>query len=72
MRSRPLFCLVTDEEQDLDAGGVVNFVLVDQRVRFEVSLPAAERSGVTISSELLSVAYRVLSDGHHARPDPTP
>lgn len=64
--------LVTDEEQNLDAGGAVNFVLIDQRVRFEVSLPAAERSGVTISSELLSVAYRVLTDGRRARPDPSP
>jgi len=51
--------VVTDQEKGIDAGGSVNFVLVDNRVRFEVSLPAAQRSGLRISSELLSVALRV-------------
>lgn len=62
--ARPIL-LVTDEERSLDAGGAVNFVLVDQRVRFEVSLPAAQRSGLTISSKLLSVAIRVET-GHRS------
>jgi hypothetical protein len=56
--ARPVL-LVTDMERNLDAGGTVNFVLVDRRVRFEVSLPAAARSGLQISSNLLSVAVRV-------------
>jgi hypothetical protein len=38
---------------------VLNFVTVDKRVRFEISLIAAERAGLRISSELLSVAIRV-------------
>jgi uncharacterized protein DUF4154 len=55
--------LVTDQQKSIDAGGIVNFVLVDNRVRFEVSLPAAQRSRLRVSSELLSVALRVQT-GH--------
>jgi hypothetical protein len=33
---------------------------VEDRVRFEVSLPAAEKSGLKLSSRLLSVAYHAL------------
>jgi hypothetical protein len=56
--SRPVL-IVTDEERGLDDGGIINFIEVDRRVRFEVSLTAASRAGLTISSELLSVAARV-------------
>jgi hypothetical protein len=38
---------------------VLNFVTVDKRVRFEVSLTAAERAHLKISADLLSVAIRV-------------
>ena len=51
--------MVTNEAQGLDLGSALNFVTVDKRVRFEVSLTAAERAGIKISSELLSVALRV-------------
>ncbi|HEV7610613.1 MAG TPA: YfiR family protein [Steroidobacteraceae bacterium] len=51
--------VVTADEQGIEMGSVVNFVIVDKRVRFEVSLTAAERVGLKISSELLSVAIRV-------------
>ena len=56
--SRPVL-LVTEDEHGLEAGGAISFLLVDQRVRFEVSLLAAERAGLRISSDLLSVAARV-------------
>lgn len=59
--SRPIL-VVTDEERGLEEGSSVNFMLVDRRVRFEISLNAAERSGLRISSELLSVAAHV--EGH--------
>lgn len=51
--------IVTDEEQGLEEGSTVNFMLIDHRLRFEISLTAASRSGLRISSELLSVAARV-------------
>lgn len=58
---------VTDEDRGLDTGSAVNFLVVDRRVRFEVSLAGAERAGLKISSELLSVAARV--QGGHLRSD---
>ena len=48
--------VVTDEDEGLEEGSTVNFMLIDHRLRFEISLSAAARSGLKISSELLSVA----------------
>jgi hypothetical protein len=56
--ARPVL-IVTDDPRGLELGGAVNFLIVDRRVRFEVSLGAAQRAGLVISSELLSVAARV-------------
>jgi hypothetical protein len=54
---------VTDTPGGLRAGSVINFVLADERVRFEVSLEAAEKSNLKVSSRLLSVAYVVRKAG---------
>jgi len=51
--------IVTDENHGLEEGSTVNFMLIDHKLRFEISLTAAARSGLKISSELLSVAARV-------------
>ena len=52
--------VVTDRGDGIDDGSAVNFMLVDRRVRFEISLNAAESQGLKVSSELLSVAARVV------------
>jgi len=41
-------------------GGMIQFVLRDNKVRFEVNLAAAERAGLTLSSQLLKVATDVM------------
>src|SRR5690606_10652135 len=51
--------IVTDAPDGLSAGSMINFQLIDQRVRFEVALPAAEAAGLTLNSRLLSAALRV-------------
>lgn len=51
--------VVSDAPGALAQGSVVNFVIVDGRVRFEVALDAAERSGLRLSARLLSVALQV-------------
>lgn len=51
--------VVTAENGALAAGSAINFLQHEDRVRFEVSLPAARRMGLRVSSELLSVAARV-------------
>lgn len=65
-RDHPML-IVTNEEGGLDDGSVVNFLTVDHRVRFEVSLTAADRSRLKISSELLAVAVRVLGGRRQSR-----
>lgn len=58
LANRPVL-VVTDEPDGLDAGGIVNFLIEQQHVRFEVSTAAARRAGLKISSDLLAVAVRV-------------
>jgi hypothetical protein len=55
---RPLL-LVTDAPDGLRRGAMVNFQVVDRRVRFEISVPRAEEVGLMLSSRLLSAALRV-------------
>jgi hypothetical protein len=50
---------VTETEKGLAQGSVINFVVADNRVRFEVSLAAANRNGLRIGAPLLAVAQRV-------------
>lgn len=40
-------------------GGIIGFVMDGGRVRFEVNLAAAQKAGLTLSSELLKVAMNV-------------
>jgi hypothetical protein len=51
--------VVTDAADGLEQGGMVNFQIVDERVRFEISVPRAEEAGLMLSSRLLSAALRV-------------
>lgn len=50
---------MTESAGSLSAGSIINLVLVDDRIRFEVSLPHAEARQLKISSRLLDVAYRI-------------
>lgn len=52
--------VVTESERGLELGSAINFVPAEDRIGFEVSLEAAERSGLRISSRMLAVARRVL------------
>jgi YfiR/HmsC-like len=47
---------VSDIPDFLNNGGMIQFVLKDNKVRFEVNLIAAEKASLTISSQLLKVA----------------
>ena len=57
------FLLVTESEDGPDTAGMINFVLRDRRLRFEVDLAAAEKAGLQLSSRLLGVAVRVYTGG---------
>jgi hypothetical protein len=43
-------------------GGIINFVLDDGRVRFEINVKAAERARLKVSARLLTVAKLVVTD----------
>ena len=55
---RPVL-VVTGETDGLAAGSAVNFVQADNKIRFEISLDAATRAGLKISSQLLALAVRI-------------
>ena len=50
---------VTDEQQAPGSIGIINFIVVDGRVRFEVDRDAARVNQLAISSKLLTLAVRV-------------
>ena len=51
--------LVTDYEGALDDGSAINLLVIDHRVRFEVSLDATEQAALKLSSRMLAVALWV-------------
>jgi hypothetical protein len=52
---------VSDIPHFVDHGGIIGFVKQQDRIRFEVNRGAAEDSHLTLSSELLKVAFRVVN-----------
>jgi hypothetical protein len=52
--------IVTESQGALSHGSVVNFVLEEGKVRFDISLGAAERRGLRLSSRLITVARAVI------------
>ena len=57
-RERPVL-VVTDTEGALALGSMINFEVVEGRVRFEVGLASAQKCGLILSSRLLAVAQVV-------------
>jgi hypothetical protein len=53
---------VSDLPDFTSVGGMIQFVLRNNKTRFEVNLTAAEKAGLTISSQLLKVATAVRKD----------
>jgi hypothetical protein len=54
--------VVTETAGALEQGSMINFVLVDQRVRFEASLAAIERARLKVNARLLAVAVAVQKE----------
>lgn len=52
---------VGDDEQFLNAGGIVQLRVVSGRVRFDVDTGVAQRAGLRFSSQLLQLALNVRS-----------
>jgi len=48
----------------LDAGGMIDFLLEENKVRFEINLEAAESARLKIGSRLLILAEHVVGESH--------
>lgn len=46
----------------LEYGGIINFLMEDKKVRFEINVTAAKKSKLKISSKLLRLAKRVVKE----------
>lgn len=51
---------VSDMEGFVDDGGGIGFVLVDDRIRFDINNPVIQREGMKLSAQLLRLARRVV------------
>jgi hypothetical protein len=58
-QARTPMLVVTECGSGLQAGSIINFKIVEERVRFDVSLEAADKNNIKLSSRLLSVANHV-------------
>jgi hypothetical protein len=55
--------LTVGEEKDfLEAGGIISFVEYQEKIRFEVNIPAASEAGLKLRSKLLKLAKRVIKE----------
>jgi hypothetical protein len=52
--------VVTETADALDRGSVINFLLDGGKVRFDISLEAAQSRGLKLSSRLITVARKVI------------
>lgn len=59
IKDRPVLT-VADTEDFLKSGGIIKFVMEEQKVRFEISDAAAKRSKLQIRSQLLRLAKKVV------------
>ncbi len=61
LQGRPTL-VVTDSQEALTYGSMINFVMVDGRLRFEVAPKNAARGKIDISARLLATAYKVKAE----------
>jgi len=59
-RSQPIL-VVTSSEGMLSQGSMINFLPIERRLGFEISLDNSRKSGLTLNSRLLAVAQRVFT-----------
>jgi hypothetical protein len=50
---------VSDAAAFTEKGGMIQFVAIDNKIRFRINMAAASTAGLTISSKLLSLAISV-------------
>jgi hypothetical protein len=56
---------VGETENFLKAGGIINFVVEEKKVRFEINMEASDKAKLKISSQLLQLAKNVIKSEEH-------
>ena len=46
----------------LDRGGIIGLIMRDERLRFELNIKAAERSGLKVSAKLQQLAFKTYEE----------
>ncbi|MBA7634777.1 hypothetical protein ES703_42369 [subsurface metagenome] len=54
---------IGETEGFTELGGIINFIMVEKKVRFEINVDAARRAGLKISSKLLRLA-KIVKEKH--------
>jgi hypothetical protein len=50
---------VSDDSGFIEMGGMIQFVIIDGKIRFDINQTAANRSSIKMSSKLLGLARNV-------------
>lgn len=53
---------VGEIDKFMQAGGIINFIVVNDKIRFEINATAAKHADIKISSQLLKLANTVKTD----------
>ena len=61
---------VGESPEFIGLGGIINFVLEDEKVRFEINVAAADKAQLKIRSQLLRLAKKVVDDNSVAKSKP--
>ena len=59
LRNTPVLTVTDEEDNFSKMGGIINFIVAGDKIRFEISINNARRSGLKISSQLLKLARTV-------------
>lgn len=61
---------VGESPEFIGLGGIINFVLEDEKIRFEINVTAANKAQLKIRSQLLRLAKKVVDDDSAAKGKP--
>jgi hypothetical protein len=53
---------IGDMQGFLESGGIINFIMEEEKVRFEINMTAAKRAKLKIRSQLLRLAKRIVEE----------
>ena len=59
LRNSPVLTVTDEVDNFTKLGGIINLLVAEDKIRFEISLNNARRSGLKISSQLLKLAITV-------------